>query len=57
MCLALALLLASPAAAHSGRIVRDGFELSDVALFAFACIGIWLAQRSMRRRARARDRD
>lgn len=38
-------------AAHNGRIVRDGFEWSDVALFAVAVLGVWLARRSMRARA------
>jgi hypothetical protein len=50
-------LLALPAithaaAPHSGQVVHNGFELSDVALFAFAAFGVWLAQRSLRRRAR-----
>lgn len=42
------------AAPHSGVVVQDGFELSDVALFGFAVIGIWFARRSMRARAQAR---
>jgi hypothetical protein len=56
----LALLLAVPAAAappHSGQVIDDGFEPSDVALFAVAAAGVWLAQRSMRKRARARRDD
>jgi hypothetical protein len=52
------LLLATPAFAqappHSGQVVQNGFLLSDVALFAFAAVGVWLAQRSMRKRARRR---
>ena len=54
--LLLAFLTASPAAAqvsaHSGLIDRHGFELSDVALFAFAVIGVWLARRALRARFR-----
>ncbi|UIJ46815.1 hypothetical protein LZK98_07690 [Sphingomonas cannabina] len=49
--------LAEAAAPHSGQIVRNGFALSDVALFVFAAIGVWLAQRSMRRRAGKRAKD
>ncbi len=41
-------------AAHSSRIVRDGFEPSDVALFVAAVFGVWFARRSMRARAKAR---
>ncbi len=59
MRIALALLfIASHALAqappHSGQVIHNGFQLSDVALFVFACLGVWLAQRSMRKRARAR---
>lgn len=43
-------------AAHSGRVIRDGFELSDAALFALAAAGVWLARRSMRARVKARRR-
>ena len=55
-----ALLIAVPANAlaappHSGIVIHDGFQTSDVALFAFAAFGVWLAQRSMRKRARARS--
>lgn len=54
----LATLLVPTAAAHSGRTrPQDGFEASDVALFACAVFGVWLAQRSMRRRARNRAED
>jgi hypothetical protein len=42
-------------AAHTGEITRRSMpELSDLALAAMAAIGVWLAQRAMRRRARAR---
>jgi hypothetical protein len=42
-------------AAHSGTITRRSMpELSDLALAAMAACGVWLAQRAMRRRARAR---
>ena len=54
--LLLAFFAASPAvaqvAAHSGVIDRHGFELSDVALFGFAVIGVWLARRALRARFR-----
>ncbi|MGK6318165.1 hypothetical protein [Sphingomonas sp. DT-204] len=49
--------IAHAAAPHSGQVVRSGFALSDVALFVFAAIGVWLAQRSMRRRAGKRAKD
>lgn len=54
--LPLILLTAGPAfAAHSGEISRRTMpELSDLALAAMAAGGLWLAQRAMRRRARAR---
>jgi len=42
-------LLARP---HSGIVVNDGFEWSDVALAAFAAAGVWFARRSMRARRR-----
>ncbi len=56
-CQALALMaFVSPdtlfAQAHSGRIVRDGFQLSDLALAVAAAAGVILARRSMRKRAR-----
>ena len=59
-CLALALMVfVSPdtlfaAAPHSGRVVHDGFELSDLALGLCAAAGVWFARRSMRARAAAR---
>lgn len=41
-------------AAHTGQINRRSMpELSDLALAAMAACGVWLAQRAMRRRARA----
>ncbi len=54
--LPLILLITTPAlAAHSGEISRRTMpELSDLALAAMAAGGLWLAQRAMRRRARAR---
>ena len=42
------------AALHSGRVIHDGFELSDLALGLLAAAGMWLARRSMRARAAAR---
>ena len=56
LALVLALMpqLAHAAAPHSGEVIHHGFELSDVALAIFAALGVWLAQRSLRRRARAK---
>ena len=50
-----ALLLAAPAfavsPAHTGvPRVRTGPELSDIALFVMAAIGVWLVRRAMRAR-------
>jgi hypothetical protein len=42
-------------ASASMPTARGGFALSDVALFAAAVLGIWLARRSMRARARRRS--
>ncbi len=59
-CLALALMAfvssdtSFAATPHSGRVVNDGFELSDLALALFAAAGLWFARRSMRKRATAR---
>lgn len=40
-------------AAHTGEVTRRTMpELSDLALAAMAACGVWLAQRTMRRRAR-----
>jgi hypothetical protein len=49
------LLLATPAIAsvppHSGVIhTRSMPELSDIALFAMAAAGVWLARRALRKR-------
>jgi len=59
-CQALALMVfVSPdtllAQAHSGIVVNDGFELSDLALALFAGGGVWFARRSMRARVRRKD--
>jgi hypothetical protein len=48
-----ALLIATPALAapHSGVVkVRTGPELSDIALFVMAGVGVWLVRRAMRAR-------
>lgn len=61
--LLLLALMAAPAlandpAAHSGVVkVRTGPEPSDIALFAMAAIGVWLARRAMIRRAQKRRED
>ena len=39
---------------HTGEVIHDGFELSDLALGAGAAFGLWFARRSMRARAAAR---
>lgn len=41
-------------AAHTGATDVPGIEPSDIALFVFAALGVWLARRSMRSRAKAR---
>ena len=49
----LLLVLATPTAlsAHTGiPKVRSAPELSDIALFAVACLGVWLVRRAMRAR-------
>ncbi|MBY0521523.1 MAG: hypothetical protein K2P79_13975 [Sphingomonas sp.] len=48
----LLLFLASPAlAAHSGAAhPRTAPELSDIALFVMAAIGVWAVRRAMRAR-------
>ncbi|CUS45121.1 MAG: hypothetical protein V4610_05465 [Pseudomonadota bacterium] len=53
-----ALLLAAPAwAAHSGVArPRTSPELSDIALFAMAAIGVWLVRRALRARFAKRTR-
>ena len=53
-----ALLIAGPALAapHSGVVkVRTGPELSDIALFVMAALGVWLVRRAMRNRFAKRD--
>jgi hypothetical protein len=61
--LLLLVLIAGPAlandpAAHSGVArARTGPEPSDIALFAMAAIGVWLARRAMIRRAQKRRED
>ena len=45
------------AQAHGGAVANDGFELSDVALFVTAAIGVWFARRSLRARFRKRRKD
>lgn len=54
----LALLLATPALAapHSGIVkARTSPELSDVALFVLAVLGVWFVRRAMRARFAKRD--
>ncbi|WP_448659705.1 hypothetical protein ACPVPU_04170 [Sphingomonas sp. CJ99] len=50
-------LIAVPAnAAHSGVVVRDGFELADAVMFAVVVAGLLIARRALRARfARKRD--
>jgi len=53
--LALALLIAAPAfavtPAHTGvPKIRTGPELSDIALFVIAALGVWLVRRALRAR-------
>ncbi len=53
------LLFATPAlAAHSGvPKVRTGPELSDIALFVVAALGVWLVRRALRARFLKRRKD
>ena len=53
----IALLLARPAfAAHSGvPKIRTGPELSDIALFVLAALGVWFVRRALRARFTKRD--
>ena len=53
----IALLLAAPAfAAHTGvPKIRTGPELSDIALFVLAALGVWLVRRAMRARFAKRN--
>ncbi len=60
--LPLALLLATPALAvtpaHTGVAkIRTGPELSDIALFVMAALGVWLVRRAMRARFAKTTRD
>ena len=57
-----ALLIAAPALAvtpaHTGvPKVRTGPELSDIALFIMAAVGVWLVRRAMRARFAKRPKD
>ena len=56
------LLIAAPALAvtpaHTGvPKVRTGPELSDIALFVMAAVGVWLVRRAMRARFAKRPKD
>jgi hypothetical protein len=57
--IALALLIATPAlaaGAHSGVAgTRSMPELSDIALFVCAALGIWFVRSRLRARFRAKD--
>ena len=59
MHLVLFLFLATPAlAAHSGvPKARTGPELSDIALFVMAAIGVWIVRRALRARFTKRPKD
>lgn len=51
--LAALLLIAAPLHATGAHVIeRDGFELSDLAMFVVAVGGVWLARAAMRRRKR-----
>jgi ABC-type nickel/cobalt efflux system permease component RcnA len=54
-----ALFLAAPVwAAHSGVArARTSPELSDIALFVMAAIGVWLVRRTLRARFAKRPKD
>lgn len=55
--LILILFLTTPAlAAHTGvPKVRTGPELSDIALFVLAALGVWFVRRALRARFTKRD--
>ncbi|QNA85082.1 hypothetical protein G4G27_14565 [Sphingomonas sp. So64.6b] len=55
----LLLLITTPAfAAHTGvPKIRTGPELSDIALFVMAAIGVYLVRRAMRARFARRPKD
>lgn len=48
----IALFIASPAfASHTGvPKIRTGPELSDIALFVLAALGVWFVRRALRKR-------
>ena len=57
-----AMLIAAPVfavtPAHTGvPKVRTGPELSDIALFILAAVGVWLVRRAMRARFAKRPKD
>ncbi|RMB54504.1 hypothetical protein C8J44_2125 [Sphingomonas sp. PP-CE-3A-406] len=46
-----ALAILSVQSGHSGVVhPRTGPEMSDIALFGFAAIGVWLVRRALRKR-------
>jgi hypothetical protein len=52
------LLLTLSEAVHTGvPKVRTGPELSDIALFVMAAIGVWIARRALRARFAKRHKD
>ncbi|WP_353205036.1 hypothetical protein [Sphingomonas sp.] len=55
----LILFLATPAlAAHTGvPKIRTGPELSDIALFVIAALGVWFVRRALRARFAKRPKD
>jgi hypothetical protein len=54
-CLLLALPLLLAANGHDGQPhQRTAPELSDVALFVFAVVAVWLTRRALRKRAASR---
>jgi hypothetical protein len=47
----IALPLLAVQSGHSGIVhPRTGPELSDIALFVFAAVGVWLVRRALRKR-------
>jgi hypothetical protein len=47
----IALPLLAVQSGHSGIVhPRTGPELSDIALFGFAAVGVWLVRRALRKR-------
>lgn len=46
-------LIVGPVHASAPHVIeRDGFELSDLAMFVVAAGGVWFARRAMRKRHR-----